>query len=334
LMRVHNLCAAPSASIAALGQWLVCTMLAVALVAGPRCADSQASSGAPPDADAYGFRMAVDEVGLTFHAADMHGLPINDLRPDELRLLDNGSPPRRILAFYSMQDYPIRAGILMDTSESMDEHVRGNRAIATEYAQRMLRQQTDKAFVVEFGYVSKITQTWTGDPAVLTTAIRGITAGRENPLGGTALFDAIFSACFHQFGKTDHAASGNFILLFSDGEDNTSHTSLQEAVDVCQRANTAVYAFRSEPNSSLSSGPKTLAELARQTGGRVFHAGDSQTEIDSDLRTIEADLRNEYRLVYKPAELKHDGSFHRIVLLGPDRVESIQVRSGYYAPVR
>ena len=53
-----------------------------------------------------------------------------------------------------------------------------------------------------------------------------------------------------------------------------------------------------------------------------------------DLRMIEADLRNQYRLVYRPPELKHDGSFHRIVLKTPERVDSIVIRSGYYAPFR
>jgi Ca-activated chloride channel family protein len=73
-------------------------------------------------------------------------------------------------------------------------------------------------------------------------------------------------------------------------------------------------------------------ELASQTGGRVFHDDDSEAEIDNDLRTIEADLRNQYRLVYHPSELKHDSSFHRIQLKAPERVDTITVRSGYYAP--
>jgi Ca-activated chloride channel homolog len=77
-----------------------------------------------------------------------------------------------------------------------------------------------------------------------------------------------------------------------------------------------------------------LAELASKTGGRVFFDDDSEAGVDNDLRTIEADLRNQYRLVYKPAELKHDGSYHRIELKAPERVESITIRSGYYAPGR
>jgi Ca-activated chloride channel homolog len=90
---------------------------------------------------------------------------------------------------------------------------------------------------------------------------------------------------------------------------------------------------QAHPESRFSDGPKTLAQLASQTGGRVFKNEGSDEAIYNDLRTIEADLRDQYRLVYKPAELKHDGSFHRIQLKGPERVESIVVREGYYAPL-
>jgi VWFA-related protein len=204
--------------------------------------------------------------------------------------------------------------------------------VALKFAQSLLRQQWDQAFVMAFGYISMVTQTWTGDSSALSAGVHSVIEGRQNPLGGTALFDAVFQACHSEFGAIDHSATGNFILLFSDGEDNASHGDVRLAVDTCQHANTAIYVFRAEPVLSFSSGPKNLMELASETGGRVFHDDDSESEIDKDLRIIEADLRNNYVLVYKPAELKYDGSFHRIELTGPDRVESIIVRSGYYAP--
>jgi VWFA-related protein len=307
------------------------SLLFVALLAQQPCADAQASGEAGESAEAYRLKVAVDEVSLTFHAADAHGLPVNDLKLDELSLLDNGKPPRRIIEFRSLQDLTLRAGILIDTSESMQQEVSANRAISIKFAQRLLRQRSDLAFVMNFGFLSKITQPWTSDPAALAAGIQQVVAGRENPLGGTAMFDTIFRACFSVFGKVDHAASGNFILLFSDGEDNASHTSLEEVVDVCQRANTAIYVFRAEPAPNLfSSGPKALADLAQQTGGRVFTADDSEAGIDSDLRIIEADLRNQYRLIYNPAKLTHDGAFHRIELKTPQRVASVNIRSGYY----
>jgi VWFA-related protein len=280
----------------------------------------------------YNLSVAVDEVSLTFHATDAHGLPINDLKLDELRIFDNGKPPRRVLAFQSLQNFPIRAGFILDTSDSVEGYLPRNRAISIEYAQQLLRQQTDQAFVMDFNFLAEIAQPWTSNPAALTAGIRKFTRYGQTRIGGTAIFSAIYQACLNQFDKIDHTASGNFILLFSDGEDNASRADLRQAVDMCQRANTAIYAFRVDSRFSSSSGPKTLAELTSQTGGRVFFDEDSDVGIYNDLRTIEADLRNQYRLIYKPENLKHDGAFHRIDLLGPERAGNIIVRSGYYAP--
>jgi Ca-activated chloride channel family protein len=311
---------------------IICGLFVVMLFAYVRCVDSQTNSAPAQSAPTYGLNISVDEVSLTFHATDANGLPVNDLKLGELSLLDNGKLPGKVIAFQLLQDFPIRAGILMDTSESMGEYLSANRAISIEYAQRLLRQQTDQGFVMDFGRQSRLLQPWTNDTTTLIGGIRKVTADGGH-IGGTAIFDAIFRACFYQFGKVDNAASGNFILLFSDGEDNASHVSLKEAVDACQRSNTAIYAFRVDTKSSFGSpGPKTLTELASESGGRVFHDNGSPAGISIDLRTIESNLRNQYRLVYKPAELKHDGSFHRVELKGPERVDSIIVRSGYYAP--
>jgi Ca-activated chloride channel family protein len=199
----------------------------------------------------------------------------------------------------------------------------------------VLRRRTDQAFVMDFGRVSSVQQPLTNDPVILAAAVRKRPPPSPSGIRGTAIFDAIFRACFYEFGKVGDAASGNFILLFSDGEDNASNAALKDAVDICQRNNTAIYAFRSDsPTGEGSTGPATLAELAQETGGRVFPGSGSADEVAGDLRIVEADLRNQYRLVYKPAGLKHDASFHPITLEVPDRVDSITIRSGYYAPAQ
>jgi Ca-activated chloride channel family protein len=148
----------------------------------------------------------------------------------------------------------------------------------------------------------------------------------------TAIFDAIYAACRYQFGKLDHATTGNFILLFSDGEDDASFLTLEDAANMCQHTNTAIYAFRSEEKGGDGEGLRAIARLASLTGGHVFPADDSLRDTDEDLEVIQANLRNQYRLVYNRADLKPDGAFHTIVLLTPDRVATVQSRSGYYAP--
>ena len=208
------------------------------------------------------------------------------------------------------------------------------RAISTEYVRRLLRPQTDRAFSEDFGYVSRITQPWTGGPNALAAGIGEATAGGDNSRGGTALSDTLYSACLYQFGKSDHPTIGNVILLFTDGEDNTGHVDLRSVIDICQRANTPIYVFRPQPAGGSSSGPKNLALLTSQTGGRVFLLDDSAAETYKNLSTIDAALRNQYWLVYSPVELKHDGLFHQIYVGTSDSADNVTigVRAGYYAP--
>ncbi len=312
----------------------VCGALMLLMLAASSPTNAQTSAAAQ-DEKSYNLNVSVNEVVITFHASDTNGNAIHDLKLNELRVLDNGKSPTRIIDFRLLEDLPIRAGILLDTSDSMQANLTRSRMIAMQYSQQILQRQTDQAFVMDFGRISSVQQPLTSDPAALAAALRKAPPPAPSGIHGTAIFDAVLRACLYGFGQVDQAATGNFILLFSDGEDNASYVSLKDAVNTCQRTNTAIYAFRTEPqNGEASTGPSTLAELTTETGGRVFTNHDSAEESAADLRAIEADLRNQYRLVYKPAALHRNGSFHRIELQTPERVDTISIRSGYYAPER
>ncbi len=310
----------------------------VALVAAlglPSAIEAQKAPGTGEGTGVYRLPLSVDEVVVTFHAQDVHGLPVNDLEAGEVRVFDNEQPPRRIVAFDSLLNRSIRVGVLIDTSESMQQALPMDKNLAERFLQRFFRQESDQAFVMDFGYSSEIAQPWTNRPEELSKSVGYIQSGGMNPLGGTAIFDTLFRTCLYDFGKIDANATSNFLLLFSDGEDTTSHTTLDEALKACQGKNISIYVFRSPPPAGRDSlGPMTLTELASRSGGRVFRAPESEDEIWQDLRTIESEARNQYRLVYDPAKLKRDGSFHHIAILPPDRVSVISVRSGYYAPIR
>jgi Ca-activated chloride channel homolog len=238
-------------------RWIIYCLL-IALFADVHSLEPQTNSTADQSTQPTRLNVSVDEVSLTFHAADVRGLPVTNLQLNDLTIYDNYKSPRKILVFRSLQDIPIRIGILLDTSESMQHAISHARAIATEYVRRLLRPQTDRAFSEDFGYVSRITQPWTDDPDALIAGIAKATAGIDNPRGGTALFETLYSACLYQFGKSDHPTSGNVILLFTDGEDNTGHVDLRSVIDICQRANTSIYAFRPSQPKTLPLAPETL----------------------------------------------------------------------------
>ena len=308
------------------------TVSALFLGAWPSFAQTKPDSDQPQSG--YTMRLSVDEVVLTFHATDSRGLPINDLKASEVRVVDNGAPPRRVISFESLVNRQIRAAVLLDTSESMQQGLATSKLVAEYFAENIFRQKSDQATVLDFGYASEFVQPWTDDQAALSRSIQNVRLGRMNPLPGTAIVDSVFRACFYGFNKVDSSATGNFILLLSDGEDNAGRTSLEEALRACQRSNTVIYAFLFPSNPDRpSTGPHSLRDLATQTGGRVFPADDTPDAILKDLRIIESEIRNQYRLIYNPANLLHNGAFRPVELKLPDRVNKVVVRAGYFAPL-
>jgi hypothetical protein len=171
---------------------IICSLIVLAIFVHALRADSQTPLTEQQNAQSYGLRVSVDEVVLTFHAADAHGLPINDLKLDELTLSDNGKPPRKILAFQSLQDLPLRAGILIDTSDSMAQDLTSDAVISTKYTQRLLHRSTDKAFILKFSALAEITQPWTSDTNALAAGIRRSATTRTSQIRGTALLNAIY----------------------------------------------------------------------------------------------------------------------------------------------
>ena len=280
----------------------------------------------------YSLSVSVNEVTLSFHASDGHGLPINDLKLADLHILDNGLGPARVSAFQVLRDIPIRVGIVFDTSSSMAPVLSHNREIALEYTQSILRQSSDQAFITSFGSISKLIQPWTSDSNTLALSLRRISGYGERTRPGTAIYDSLYQACHSQFGATDKASTSNFILLFSDGDDNASRSTLSQTVEACQHNHIAIYAFRTESRLGAS----VLAELTEKTGGRVFHypenSATSRSDVYDDLRSIEATQRNQYQLIYVPSEMRHDGAFHHVQLTASDLQDNIEIRSGYYAP--
>jgi hypothetical protein len=275
----------------------------------------------------YSLFVSVNEVTLSFHASDGHGLPINDLKLADLHILDNGLAPARVSVFQVLRDIPIRVGIVFDTSTSMAPVLSRNREIALEYTQSILRQSSDQAFITSFGSISKLIQPWTSDSNTLALSLRRISGYGERTRPGTAIYDSLYQACHSQFGATDKASTSNFILFFSDGDDNASRSTLSQTVEACQHNHIAIYAFRTESRLGAS----VLAE-----GGHVFHypenSATSRSDVYDDLRSIEATQRNQYQLIYVPSEMRHDGAFHHVQLTASDLQDHIEIRSGYYAP--
>jgi VWFA-related protein len=171
-------------------------------------------------------------------------------------------------------------------------------------------------------------QDWSNNLDSLTTGISSLRPG-----GGTALFDAVYSACRD---KLLDAARGQepvrkVMVLVSDGDDNQSHAYLDDAIKECQRAETIIYAISTNVSPSRDRGDDILEKMAEATGGRAFFPKNIE-DMPVSFEAIQDELRSQYALVYKPADFKDDGAFRTIYLYCSDRRYVVRALKGYFAP--
>ena len=179
----------------------------------------------------YTVRIPVNEISLTFRAFDSNGVPLRNLLPGNLTLMDDGKRQNRIVMLEPYENLPIRAGFLFDTSASMLDDLDHNRSILRLYASRLLRKGTDKAMVLQFDTDTLVKQDWTGNDVQIAVGATSVRM-RQDHLPITSIFDSLYKTCRDLWSVDHDEVTGNFILLFSDGEDDDSHAYLSEAVDM------------------------------------------------------------------------------------------------------
>lgn len=277
----------------------------------------------------YKLTTNVNEVDLVFTVTNKQGQFVKNLKESDFALLDNHRAPAEVYSFTQQTQLPLRLGILVDTSNSIRERFRFEQQSVNSFLLEILRPSTDKAFVEGFDVTPDFIQGWTNDLSKLDNAVQQLSPG-----GGTALYDAVYSACRD---KLLNAASGPYylrraIVLVSDGEDDQSHAYLSDAIKECQRAQTAIYAISTDIDPTPDQqGDDVLKKMADETGGRAFFPR-SLNNLSISFNSVEDELRSQYALVYKPADFKANGEFRSIYLYSLDRRYKVHALKGYFTP--
>jgi VWFA-related protein len=276
------------------------------------------------DANGGTFKIQVNEVPLIFTVTDRHGHYIPNLNQSDFALLDNQKAPAKVDSFHQQINLPLRVGILIDASSSIRSRFQFEQQSAIEFLLQVLTARSDRAFVMGFDVTPTVTADWTNDMDALETGVNKLSPG-----GGTALFDAVYSACRTKLlSERGPEPVRKAIILISDGDQ--SRVYLPEAIRECERADTIIYAISTNWTPSRGPGDKVLSQLAEETGGEVFFPP-SVEDMAVSFKSIEQELRSQYALVYTPADFKADGSFRTIYLYSYDRRYEVHARKGYFA---
>jgi VWFA-related protein len=370
--------------------------------ASPAPTEGAASTApaAATDATQPKFSSDVNVVNLFVTVRNKQGNIVKDLTKDDF-LLDEEGKPQTIKYFSQENNLPLYLGLLVDTSGSQRTVLNDERTASFKFFDQILREDRDLAFVLHFDFEVELLQDFTSSRQNLEKALDqlqisprlqqrqgqggqgggypsgggypgggypgggypggGYPSGGSRPRGGTDLYDAILLASDDLMSKQKGRKA---LVLLTDGVDTGSKSTLFQAIESAQRADTLVYSVLFAGNEGYSqpmrmggpgmgrrggmgrmpppgggydtgNGKKVLEQIARETGGRFFQVSHSRP-LDKIYADIQEELRSLYNVAYTPDPPAPSGVYRHIHLLPNTKVKKdkdlvVVTREGYWA---
>jgi VWFA-related protein len=280
----------------------------------------------PQDSDTR-IIVGVNRVDVLFTVSDKKGRFVTDLGKGDFEVFEN-KKPQNVLEFAAESDLPLRLAILIDTSNSIRDRFRFQQEAATRFIDGVIRPHQDKAALVSFDTAAELVADLTDDTDKLNKAVQNLRPG-----GGTALYDAIFFACRDKLMQDQprHKFRRAMVIL-SDGEDNNSRYTRDQALEMAQKADVVVYTISTNITRVPTDGDKIMKYFAVETGGLSFFPFKAE-DLSQSFENIANELRHQYMILYRPEPLKADGLYHTVDIRVHGRKDLVvRARKGYYAP--
>jgi VWFA-related protein len=264
----------------------------------------------------------VQEVVLHATVVDEAGRLVTELDRSAFSIYVNGIP-ESITSFHR-EDVPVALGVVIDNSGSM----RDKREKVSQAVLNLIRTSNpqDEVFVVNFSQTPYLDQDFTSDVNLLQAALHHVSTR-----GSTALYDAVVASAVHL--QNNARLTKKVLLVITDGQDNMSQETLQEAIRKLQpNKGATLYAIGLTDEGLTRTGRDALQNLATSTGGVAFFP-QSLNEVDAITRTVARDIRSQYTLAFKPGNGAAQKGYQaiRVEAKGQGRSRLIvRTRSGYY----
>jgi Ca-activated chloride channel family protein len=280
------------------------------------------------------IRVDVDLVNVLCSVRDKKGTWAEGLTRNDFEVKEDGKV-RPLSHFAADTDSPLTVALLVDVSGSVASILEIERAAARRFLREVIRPG-DQALVGGFASTIAVHQDLTPSVGLLDAALERLgTAtdypadGAVRPRGGTLLYDAMDLIATRKLAPVPGRKA---LVLITDGLDNGSKASIEQAVKAAQSSDTIVFAIHYVPESAgYTDGRRPLARLAEPTGGRVFQVSEKMP-LERVFTEIADEMRHQYSLGFTPAS--RDGAFHKLEVVVKRPGFKPQARNGYYAVQR
>jgi len=285
------------------------------------------------------IRVKVNLVNVSFSVRDSRGALVENLTKDDFEVLED-AVPQKIAFFSRSSDVPLTLGLIVDASGSQEHFSKQHRHDLEVFLQEVLGQN-DRAFMLFFGNHLRLASDFTRSSSEILDGINRFEHGdkRLAELGpkesrdlGTAFYDAIFYSVVE---KLTNEKGRRALLIFSDGEDNSSSHDMMTAIETAQSANVTLFPIRytQKEHGNFTArnkyGIRVMDRIAKETGGTTFDA--ETVDPHTYFHQIGEELRSSYELAYYPTNPIKDDSFRKIVIRPKQDELKVRAKTGYFS---
>lgn len=266
----------------------------------------------------FGTVVKVRAIELPVTVLDSQGNPVEDLTIEDFTVFED-KVPQTISHFSLHRDLPVRMGMVLDTSGSMETTLPTVQRVVMGFLRDLLRPR-DRAFIETFSDRPDLLTGFTANFTVIENALLALYADRS-----TALYDAIVMGLFQFSGVTGRRA----MVVLTDGDDTASKNRFDDALGYAQRMGVTIYTIGVSISSTKINTRWQLSKLADATGGRSFFVSE-KSELDGIYSEINRELRTQYLLAYT-SDSEEPPDKLRKIRVEVDRPKTrVRTITGYY----
>jgi Ca-activated chloride channel family protein len=286
------------------------------------------------------IRVDVRLINVAFTVRNDKGIFVTDLSKDDFEVLDDGVP-QAISFFARSADLPLSLGLISDVSGSQDHFIKRHQHDLETFLKNVLTPR-DTAFLLCFGNHLRLASDFSPSAKELLEGLRRFDKKMSDlpELGppeyreaGTAFYDALYYATTEKLAVKDGVRRA--LVVFSDGEDNSSAHHMLDAMEAAQGENVVIFGVRytetrkGKLTARNKYGIRVMERISRETGGADFDA--EKDDLKKSFHEIGEQLRSTYELAYHAARPIEDGTFHKLVVRSKRPDLTVRAKTGYFA---
>jgi Ca-activated chloride channel family protein len=268
----------------------------------------------------YAEKVSVNVIQINAIVTEGGSKYVRGLPRSAFRVLEDDVPQR--ISHFAAEGTPLELVLAIDVSGSMSLSVPQLKTAVKKFLATI--SSRDRVTLLAFNDSVYTLSHREADPAARAKAVDRLAAW-----GGTSLYDVVIKA----FGQVSKEPGRHAVVLFTDGEDRTSLSTLDAVEARIKKSDATLFAVALGRGSKVEAFKAVLERLAHATGGRAIFTERAET-LDEPFGKIMEELSNQYLLGYEPTNIRRDGAWRRIRVETTDKRYKVRARLGYTADSR